>query len=280
MYQESFGSAIRRGYFNMPVAIRWIITINLVVFLVGILSATLYGYMLGAFAFQPDAGTAFTQPWRFVTYMFLHGGTFHFLFNMLWLWWMGRAVEDTLGPGNFATLFIGAGVGGVLINMLVIYVFGMSFNPVIGASGGVLGILVCFAVLFPTTPIMLLFFPPIEARYVVAGLIVLDVLFIGAADNVARVVHLGGALSGYVLLKLYYRGYNYDAWIRSFAGIFRRSGKTRKSKSNLRSVSEAEILEETEQSELDRILEKISKKGYEGLTDEEKRILFELSKKR
>ena len=104
-------------------------------------------------------------------------------------------------------------------------------------------------------------------------------LFIGAADNVARLVHLGGALSGYVLLKMYYRGYNYDAWIGAAANMFKKSRKPRKS-SNLRSVSEAEILEETEQTELDRILEKISKKGYEGLTDEEKKILFELSKKK
>jgi membrane associated rhomboid family serine protease len=278
MYQESFGAAIRRGYFNMPVAIRWIITINLVVFLLGILSTTLYSYMLGFFAFIPQVNVAFMQPWRFLTYMFLHAGAFHFLFNMLWLWWMGRAVEETLGPRNFTALFIGAGIGGVLINLLVIYLFGMSVNPVIGASGGVLGILVCFAMLYPTTPIMLLFLPPIEARYVVAGLIALDVLFIGAADNIARVVHLGGALSGYVLLKLYYRGYNYDAWLSGFGKLFRRSGK-KKRKSNLKSVSDAEILEETDQTELDRILEKISIKGYEGLTEEEKRILFELSKK-
>lgn len=279
MYQESFGSAIKRGYFNMPVAIRWIITINLVVFLLGIVSGTLYGLMLYLFAFEPDMGTAFTQPWRFITYMFLHGSAFHFLFNMLWLWWMGRAVEDTLGPRNFMALFIGAGVGGVLINLLVLNLFGMNLNPVIGASGGVLGILVCFAMIYPTAPIMLLFLPPIEARYVVAGLIALDVLFIGAADNVARLVHLGGALSGYVLLKMYYRGYNYDAWIGAVVNKFKTSRKPRKS-SNLRSVSEAEVLEETEQTELDRILEKISKKGYEGLSDEEKKILFELSKKR
>jgi membrane associated rhomboid family serine protease len=278
MYQESFGGAIKRGYFNLPVAIRWIITINLVVFLLGALSSTLYGFMFVLFAYSPDFSLAFTQPWRFVTYMFLHGGAFHFIFNMLWLWWMGRSVEDLLGPRNFATLFIGAGIGGALINMLVIYGFGMSANPVIGASGGVLGILVCFAVLFPTTPVMLLFLPPIEARFIVAGLIALDVLFLGAADNVARVVHLGGAFSGYVLLKLYYRGYNYDAWIGAFANMFKFKGKKR-SKTNLKSVSDAEILEETDQTELDRILEKISKKGYEGLTDEEKRILFELSKK-
>jgi membrane associated rhomboid family serine protease len=279
MYQESFGSAIKRGYFNMPVAIRWIVTINLVVFLLGIISGTLYGFLLYLFAFEPDMGTALTQPWRFITYMFLHGSAFHFLFNMLWLWWMGRAVEDTLGPRNFMTLFIGAGVGGVLINLLVLNLLGMDPNPVIGASGGVLGILVCFAMIYPTAPIMLLFLPPIEARYVVAGLIALDVLFIGAADNVARLVHLGGALSGYVLLKMYYRGYNYDAWIGAVVNMFKTSRKPRKS-SNLRSVSEAEVLEETEQTELDRILEKISKKGYEGLTDEEKKILFELSKKR
>jgi hypothetical protein len=222
---------------------------------------------------------------------------------MLWLWWMGRPVEDTLGSRNFTVLFLGAGIGGGLIHVMLAGMFGAA--PTIGASGAVFGMMVCFAMLYPTQPIMLLFLPPIQARYLVAGLIVLDVLFLNAADNVARVVHLGGALSGYLLMKGYYRGYNYHAWIGAivdrYAFLFRSGPRPAKGSGGgassssaynsgartrnprMRAVVDAEIIEEVEnkdQLQMDRILDKISKDGYASLTAEEKRILFELSKKK
>lgn len=279
MYDDSFTSALKRGYMGMPVAIRAVITINLVVFIIQALGGTgLNNALITYLGFIPEWGIALTQPWRLVTYMFLHGSFLHILFNMLWLWWMGRPVESNLGPRNFLVLFLGSGIGGALINLMLTNFF--ATNVTIGASGAVFGIMVAFAVLYPRTPIMLLFLPPIEARFLVAGLIAFDLLFIAQADNIARIVHLGGAISGFLLLKLYYRGYNYDQWLESFGKKIKRERKTgKKKKSRMHTVSEAEIVEEYDQSELDRILDIISKKGYEGLTDEEKRILFELSKK-
>jgi hypothetical protein len=141
--------------------------------------------------------------------------------------------------------------------------------------------MVCFAVLYPRQPIMLLLLPPIEARYLVMGLIVLDVLFLNASDNIARIVHLGGAFWGWVLIKAYYRGYNYDAWVGSFQGsvrnMFNRDSKPRNKKMHI--VSDADVIEEIEQDEMDRILDKISKGGYSSLTADEKRKLFEMSKR-
>ncbi|MEX0685373.1 MAG: rhomboid family intramembrane serine protease [Balneolales bacterium] len=279
MYDDSFTSALKRGYMAMPVAIRAIISINFIVFIIQALGGTgLNNFLIGYFGFIPEWGTAITQPWRLVTYMFLHGSFLHILFNMLWLWWMGRPVESSMGPKTFSVLFLGSGIGGALINLLLSNFF--ASNITIGASGAVFGIMVAFAVLYPRTPIMLLFLPPIEARFLVAGLIAFDMLFIAQADHIARIVHLGGAFSGYMLLKLYYRGYNYDQWIESATEKFKRKKKAgARKKSKMHTVSEAEIVEEYDQSELDRILDIISKKGYEGLTDDEKRILFQLSKK-
>ncbi len=281
-YNESFGQAFKRGWMTMPVALRYIITINVVVFAFQLaLGPEINRWLITSFGFIPELEPLLTQPWRIVTYMFLHGSFLHILFNMLWLWWMGRPVEDQLGPRNFLVLYFGAGIGGALINTLFAGVFGG--NLTIGASGGVLGMMVCYAMLFPRTPIMLIFFPPIEARFVVAGLIAIDFLLIGASDNVARVVHLGGAFTGFALLKLYYRGYDYDAWLKNLGSLFSRKTKPKskpKQNKNMRIVEDAEIIEEVDQSELDIILEKISKKGYEGLSAEEKRKLFELSKKR
>lgn len=303
MYQESFFESVKQGFMRLPSALRWVLLINISVFLFQAI-ADLFGlsvinrFLIEWFALSPSSAENLYQPWRLVTYMFLHGGGFHILFNMLWLWWMGRPVEDTLGPRNFTVLYLGSGIGGGLIHILLAGVFASA--PTIGASGAVFGMMVVFAMLFPYQQIMLLFLPPIQARYLVAGLIVLDILFLNAGDNIARVVHLGGALWGYLLMKGYHRGYNYDAWVGSivnrYAGLFssssgsgasgsgsggRAAGRARNP--NMRIVTDAEIIEEideSEQSEMDRILDKISKDGYSSLSAEEKRILFELSKKK
>jgi len=287
MYNDSFGSSVKHGYKGLPVAIRVIITLNVAVFIVqtilSILNPAYSNALIQAFAFFPDWQTALFQPWRAVTYMFLHGGTFHLIFNMLWLWWMGRAVEESLGPRTFSVIYLGAGLGGALFDVVAAPVLG--FNPVIGASGAVYGILVAFAMLYPTMPIMLILLPPIQARYVVAGLIGIDVLLLGSADGTARIVHLAGAGVGYLLMKAQLGGQELSQWVIPIEQFwYRIKGLYKKQKSsthneNMYSVSDVEILDETDQSELDEILEKISQKGYDGLTKEEKRKLFELSKK-
>ena len=285
MYQESFGSAVKRGYMNLPPVIRTLITVNLVIFLVQILAGTSVGRgIVNLFAFQPEWSVALTQPWRFVTYMFLHGSGFHLLFNMLWLWWMGRPVETSLGPRTFIVLYFGSGIGGALLNVGLAPLLGA--NLVIGASGAVFGVMVAFAVMFPRTPIMLFLLPPIEARFVVAGLIVFDLLFIGAGDNIARVVHLGGAGVGYLLIKAHYGGSDLSGWVRRVESLWSRGsggggGRKRRARNpNMYSVRDVEVMEETELDDLDEILDKISKKGYDALSKEEKKRLFELSKRK
>lgn len=268
----------------MPLIIRTIIAVNVAIFVLMTLSGqTVSHAVVNLFGFDPNPFTALTQPWRIITYMFIHGGGLHLIFNMLWLWWMGRMVEETLGPRTFSVIYFGAGIGGALLQVLMAAAFGS--NLVIGASGAVLGVMVAFAYLFPTAPIMLLFLPPIQARFFVAGWVALDVLFIGSGDNVARLVHLGGAGTGYLLVKAYYQGYDLSSLVRPIEQIFKSSPsskkkrKKKKSNSKMYSVSDVEIMEEKNADELDEILEKISKKGYDGLTAEEKKKLFELSKR-
>lgn len=287
MYNDSFGNSLKRGYKGLPVAIRVLITLNVGVFLfqtiLSIINPAYGNALIQAFAFFPEWQTALFQPWRIVTYMFLHGGTFHLIFNMLWLWWLGRAVEESLGPRTFSVIYLGAGIGGALFNIIAAPLLG--FNPVIGASGAVYGIMVAFAMLYPTMPIMLILLPPIQARYVVAGLIAIDVLLLGSSDGTARIVHLAGAGVGYLLMKAQTQGQDLSQWMLPIEQLWYRikglytKQKTRSRNKNMYSVSDVEIIDESDQSELDEILEKISEKGYDGLTKEEKRKLFELSKK-
>jgi membrane associated rhomboid family serine protease len=280
MPYDSFGGALKRGFMNMPVAIRTIIAANVAVFVLQTLGGqSLNNWIVGNLGFDPAYPTVFTQPWRLITYMFIHGGFLHILFNMLWLWWMGRSVEETVGPRTFSVIYFGAGILGGLLDSVFALVFGSVL--VIGASGAVTGILVAFALLYPTAPIMLFLFPPIQARYFVAGLIAINVLFLGSGDGVARLVHLGGALGGYLLVKAYQNGTDLSMPIRYIEYLFGKvkpAPKKRPRNSNMSIVQDAEIVEEVDQSELDAILEKISKNGYDSLSKEEKRKLFELSK--
>ena len=292
MYQqESFSSAFWRGFKSIPPVIRTIIAINVIVFVfqalfgsIRIGQDSINGHIINYLAFEASLWTAITQPWRFVTYMFLHGSGFHLLFNMLWLWWMGRSVEETVGPRTFSVLFFGSGMGGVLLHILLSYLYGSV--PVIGASGAVFGIMVSFAYLFPSAPIMLLFLPPIQARFLVAGLIAFDIIFLGQGDGIARLVHLGGAGAGYLLVKAHYEGKDLARFVRPIEQIFKGGGKKKKEErrhprnKKMYAVADVEVIEEPNQEELDRILEKISKEGYDGLTKQEKRTLFELSKKK
>lgn len=287
MEYNSFVSSIKRGFIAMPDALRTIIAINAVVFLCQYIFFFVFGISLTRhFALDTDLIVTITQPWRIFTYMFLHsmGNVFHFIFNMLWLWWMGRPVEEQLGPKSFLTIYLGAGLFGALVDVIV----SIAFEPslVIGASGAVFGVMVAFAMLFPRTPIMLFLLPPIEARYVVSGLIVLDVIFLNSGGQVARLVHLGGALGGILLMRAHRKGFDLSLIPRYLEYQFRKlknSGpskpKKRRKVKNMSIVSDADVIEEVEQVELDEILEKISRKGYDALSSEEKRKLFELSKK-
>jgi membrane associated rhomboid family serine protease len=285
MAYDSFGNTPKRGFMRMPIAIRTIIAINAIMVFIQLFFQALTGSSLSIYlGFLPDLWTTITQPWRMFTYMFLHSlsNPFHFIFNMLWLWWMGKPVEETIGPRNFITLYLGAGLTGALIDVIVSLMG--SPVPVIGASGAVYGIMVAFAMLFPKTPIMLLLLPPIEARFVVGGLIAIDVLLLNSGDNVARFVHLGGALGGYLLMRARANGRDLSFIPRYLEYLYMKikpKGKTasKPKNKNMSIVSDAEIIEEVDQKELDAILEKISKKGYDSLTKEEKRKLFELSKK-
>lgn len=287
MQNQSFTNSAWRGFNTLPDAIRVIIGVNVVVFLTQVLGSLLGGqsfdlFVRNWFAFFPDPLITITQPWRIFTYMFLHGGFFHLLFNMLWLWWMGRAVEERLGPRTFCAIYFGSGIGGALLDVLLAQVFGITY--VIGASGAVFGVMVAFAVLYPRMPIMLFLLPPIEARYVVAGLIAINVLALGGDSGVAHAVHLGGAGVGFLLMKAWQNGFDLsrpfhtlERWWYGLKGSYQKSKSPRNK--DMYSVSDVEIVEEVEQTELDAILEKISKEGYDALTKDEKRKLFELSKK-
>jgi membrane associated rhomboid family serine protease len=167
------------------------------------------------------------QPYQLATHMFAHGPVYHILFNMFALWMFGRVLENVWGAKRFLLFYLVCGVGAAACHLLIQYfrcehlleVFQANPNDprissllgalstAVGASGAIMGLLVAFAYLFPNTELYIMFIPvPIKAKWAVIGMAAID-LFGGVAnfsgDNVAHFAHLGGAITGFILVLIW-----------------------------------------------------------------------------
>ena len=143
------------------------------------------------------------EPWQLVTYSFLHGNLPHIAFNMLALWMFGGPVENALGARRYAVFYFACVVGAAVAQLATIALFQPEdFYPTLGASGGVFGLLLAFAILFPQARIVV-YLIPMPARVAVVGYMILE-LFLGVTGTqagVAHFAHLGGAVVGFVLIQ-------------------------------------------------------------------------------
>src|ERR671915_208383 len=147
--------------------------------------------------------TAFTRPWTFVTYMFVHAGLLHLLGNMLMLYVFGTAVESRMGSRNFILYYLYCGVGAAIFSLLLAGI--MPVGAFVGASGAVLGVAVAFAYFWPDAELIVFPIPfPIRARTLVIGLVVFDVIAsrLWPNDGIAHIAHVGGALFGYLFFRV------------------------------------------------------------------------------
>ena len=143
------------------------------------------------------------QVWQPLTYGFLHGNLNHIFFNMFGLWMFGRDIERTLGARRFAIYFLTCVIGAGFVQLIVAMVQG-GYYPTVGASGGVFGLLLAYAMFFPDRTVMLLIPPiPMRAKYFVLfyGLLELYLGLSGNSPGVANFAHLGGMLFGFLLLR-------------------------------------------------------------------------------
>jgi membrane associated rhomboid family serine protease len=165
-------------------------------------------FILVNFALWP-AGPADSpfMPWQLLTYGFLHGNLYHIFFNMLGLWMFGREIEVLMGSRRFLIYYLVCVVGAGIVQLVVAAIQG-GFYPTVGASGGLMGILLAFALAYPNRRIMLIFPPiPMPAKYFVLifGLLSLYLGFSGNVPGVAHFAHLGGMLFGFLLLRYWAR---------------------------------------------------------------------------
>ena len=239
-------------------------------------------------------GTNF-WPWQLFTYMFVHGGFWHLFFNMFALWMFGMELENTWGSRKFLIYYLVCGLGAGVANLLVAPLVGQ-IAPTVGASGAVFGVLIAFGMLFPNRLIYLYFLLPVKAKYLVAGWIAIELFYgvTGTSDGIAHVAHLGGAAVGFLFVAIDSDMIPLREWLIGFKGEgrppFVGSNRIRQTESRVKEATFHEIhtgltrkrddaTSEVTQEIVDAILDKISKDGYQNLTEEEKRILNEASKK-
>ncbi|PAW92245.1 rhomboid family intramembrane serine protease [Mucilaginibacter sp. MD40] len=217
--------------------------------------------------------------WTPITYMFMHAGFFHILFNMLWLYWMGQIFEEYLGHKRTIGLYLLGGLaGGILFvaayNLIPAFthVDAASSATIVGASASVMAIIIATATLLPNYTIQLFLLGPVKLKWVAVFYVVIDFIGIAGANAGGEIAHLGGALMGFIYIKQLQRG---NDWIGGISKLFAPKPKLKVVSTNY-SVRKAAGV--PHQDEIDRILDKISATGYDSLSKQEKESLDSLSK--
>jgi membrane associated rhomboid family serine protease len=204
------------------------------------------------------------RPWSIVTYMFVHAGFGHIFWNMLSLFFFGPQVESRLGSKRFLQLYLVSGISGALLSLI------FSFNAaIVGASGGVFGVMLAFAYFWPRQQIMIWGIIPIEARWLVAITTVMTLFSIktGAGAGIAHFGHLGGYLGAFLFLKLVDPARTVARFRASTVAPVKAE-----TISNWKRVDVSKV-HEVNRDELNRILDKINASGLASLTPQEKLFL-------
>lgn len=223
---------------NIPPVIKNLLIINIICFVPSIFYSHNFAdpnydpvaSMFGVYYFNSPN----FHPWQLLTYMFIHGGWPHILFNMFALYSFGPHIEYVMGSKRFFNFYFICGFGAIALQMLVqaieVHAITGSFvepftravydpaaiekinaiygGPMVGASGAIFGVLIAFGMIYPNAELMIMFIPvPVKAKYIIPVYILIEIsLGIGqfGGDNVAHFAHLGGALLGFMLVKLWH----------------------------------------------------------------------------
>jgi membrane associated rhomboid family serine protease len=247
----------------LPPVVKYLLVANGIAFL---LELVIGGAMIYYLGLVPRLITGQFMIWQFLTYMFLHGGFFHLLFNMFALWMFGSDIERVWGSREFLKYYLICGLGAGAFNFILAI---NSPIPVIGASGAIYGILVAFAMLFPNRLIYIYFLFPIKAKYLVIifGVIEFFASLGQSQGGVAHFAHLGGMVVGFIYLKSDWR----------LSSLWKKASDVRYRRKVQKIVKKREQGQDL-MDQVDAILDKINRVGYENLTEEEKEILDKASK--
>ncbi|MBT3946351.1 MAG: rhomboid family intramembrane serine protease [Candidatus Marinimicrobia bacterium] len=241
-------------------AIKILVSVNFGIFLLQTIART-EGMFFPLFGLVPKLVWSEFMLWQPFTYLFFHGGIWHVLINMFVLWMFGSELERLWGKEHFLKFYFVTGVGAGLVTMI----FGLnSMTPIVGASGAVYGVLLAYGLTYPNRTVYLYGIIPIKSLWFVIGIGV--IAFMSSFDNVSQIshlTHLSGMVIGYLMLKRPLR-FN-DLWF-----TIRKRTLEYKIKHEEKKVTQHQEIER----EIDHILDKINREGFDSLTEEEHDRLY------
>ena len=231
------------------------------------------------------------QPWSLLTYMFLHGGLMHLLWNMLALYWFGRIFLSFFSTRHFVGLYLFGGIMGGVFFMLAYNVFPLfsdSYAYLVGASAAVLAVVTASAVRVPDYKINLLFFGEVKLMTLAVVSVVISLLLLTSDNAGGSFAHLGGVFAGWAFAYFLNKGRDLTSYINKtvdfVVGLFKngfksfRKPKMRVFRGKRSDEYDYNVRKKEQNATVDAILEKLKKNGYSSLTEDEKKKLFDASK--
>ncbi len=239
-------------------------------------------------ALPADISQLAYKPWTLITYMFLHFDFLHILFNILWLYWLGKLFLFYFNEKQLIGVYLLGGiVGGIFFlaayNLFPAFANQVPFSQLLGASASVIAIVIAVAMWAPNHTINLLFVGPIKMKYIALVAVAMYVIGIASSNAGGNLAHIGGAAFG-LLFVLQYRKNN--DLTKGVSSLLDKGAKLFKPKQKIKITYKGKASDDIEynrqqnlkQEEVNRVLEKISKSGYDSLTKEEKELLFKMGK--
>ena len=266
--------------------------INIAVFLAVKLIGVILTILQLDYTFSPvywlavtaDVSSLIYKPWTLFTYMFVHEQFLHLLFNMLWLYWFGQIFLRYFNEKKLISLYLLGGLSGAILYILAFNAFTI-YNPtipMIGASASVIAIVIAISFYIPDHTINLMFIGPVKLKYIAVATIIIDILSITSSNAGGHIAHLGGALFGYLYISQMKKGKNitkgFDRFMDKIFSLFKPKQKFKVTYKRPATDYEYNKSKSAKQKDIDEILDKIAKSGYDSLSKKEKEILFKNSK--
>ena len=293
----NFISDLKGSYRRANISMKFVY-INIYVFLFTSLLVVLWrlfnrdgSFLLNYFELPAGLLHFVMQPWSLFTYMFMHAGILHLLFNLLWLFWFGQIFLSFYSAKHFRGLYILGGICGGLLYLLAYNVFpyfahSVGYSSLLGASASVLAIVVATAIRQPDYQVYFMFVGSVRLKYVALFMIASDLLFMTSGNAGGHIAHLGGALAGWWFATGLNRGQDVTRCINKVLDACT-DWKWPKAKAPKMKVHYGDKAKDyaynqkkkQQNDEIDRILDKLKKSGYSSLTTEEKKSLFDASKR-
>jgi membrane associated rhomboid family serine protease len=290
---EDLGKTFRTGS-----SLTRLIYLNIAVFLL-ITAGSIIGYLLNNQALSlkilnlfsvPSSVKAFAvRPWTLITYMFTHKDVLHILFNMLWLYWFGTIFLEYLDQKKLVSVYLLGGITGAIVYIISFNIFPafdqvVSESVAIGASASVLAVVVAIAVYVPDYSVNLFLLGRIKIKWVALVIFILTSVMDFSVNSGGKLAHIGGAGFGYLYAANLRRGLDLGKGLNKvidfFATLFKPRKRMRVTYKKRTTDYDYNKARASHQEQINKILDKISKGGYDSLTKEEKDLLFSESQKK